>query len=177
MVILLTGDRTACPVGRSARVFLCSVAGWFRLGSVGDTDDATASGMKTRIMYIEDKSGGLAGPARIGRVTFSKTGRTIRYRGRSFQSLKGHGFKANYYDVTTGERFWISGPKRRAATRSIRPTCPWRSMTTHGKSISVRSDESQGGSVSVWRDITLTRLSVGSMLLRTLSAEFSRNAP
>jgi hypothetical protein len=68
--------------------------------------------MKSRIMYIEDKSGGLVGPARIGRVTFSKTGRTIYYRGRSFQSLKGQGFKANYYDVETGEHFWISGPKR-----------------------------------------------------------------
>ena len=68
--------------------------------------------MKSRIMYIEDKSCGLTGPARIGRVTFSKTGRTIYYGGRTFQSLKGHGFKANYYDVATGEHFWISGPKR-----------------------------------------------------------------
>ena len=67
--------------------------------------------MKSRIMYIEDKSGGLTGPARIGRVTFSKTGRTIYYRGRSFQSLKGLGFKANYYDVETGDHYWISGPK------------------------------------------------------------------
>jgi hypothetical protein len=63
-------------------------------------------------MYIEDKSGGLTGPARIGRVMFSKTGRTIYYRGRSFQSLKGSGFKANYYDVETGGHYWISGPKR-----------------------------------------------------------------
>jgi len=63
-------------------------------------------------MYIEDKGGGLAGSARIGRVTFSKTGRTIYYRGKSFQSLKGAGFKANYYDVETGGHYWISGPKR-----------------------------------------------------------------
>jgi hypothetical protein len=68
--------------------------------------------MKTRIMYIEDKSGGLVGTARIGRVSFSKTGRTIYYRGRSFQSLKGRGFKSNFHDVETGEHFWISGPKR-----------------------------------------------------------------
>jgi hypothetical protein len=71
-----------------------------------------AINMKSRIMYIEDKSGGVVGPARIGRVTFSKTGRTIYYRGRSFRSLKGAGFKANYYDVETGDHFWISGPKR-----------------------------------------------------------------
>jgi hypothetical protein len=63
-------------------------------------------------MYIERKSGGVTGPARIGRVTFSKTGRTLYYGGRSFQSLKGAGFKANYYDVETGEEYWISGPRK-----------------------------------------------------------------
>ncbi len=63
-------------------------------------------------MYVEDKSGGLVGDARIGRVTFSKTDRTIYYKGRSFQSLKGRGFKANYYDIETGDEYWISGPKR-----------------------------------------------------------------
>lgn len=67
---------------------------------------------KTRIMYIEDKSSSLNGRARIGRVTFSKTGKSVSYRGRTFQSLKGSGFKANYFDVETGERFWISGPRK-----------------------------------------------------------------
>lgn len=67
---------------------------------------------KTRIMYIEDKSGGLTGPARIGRVVFSKSGRSITYRGRTFQSLAGNGFKANYFDVETGAHFWISGPRK-----------------------------------------------------------------
>ena len=69
--------------------------------------------MKSRIMYIEDKSGGLTGPARIGRVTFSKTGQTIYYGGRTFRTLKGRGFKSNYEDVANGDRFWITGPKRR----------------------------------------------------------------
>ncbi|MFB9269443.1 hypothetical protein ACFFWD_41110 [Bradyrhizobium erythrophlei] len=54
----------------------------------------------------------LNGPARIGRVTFSKTGKSISYDGRTFQSLKGSGFKANYFDTETGERFWISGPRK-----------------------------------------------------------------
>ena len=66
-----------------------------------------------RIMYIECKAGGLTGRARIGRVTFSKTGRTLYYRGQTFQSLKGAGFKSNYYCVETGEDYWVSGPKRR----------------------------------------------------------------
>ncbi len=67
---------------------------------------------KTRIMYIENKSASLNGPARIGRVTFSKTGKSISYQGRTFQSLKGRAFKANYFDVASGEEFWISGPRK-----------------------------------------------------------------
>lgn len=63
-------------------------------------------------MYIEDKGLGLTGPARIGRVTFSRTGDTIYYAGKAFQSLKGQGFKANYFDVETGNHYWISGPKK-----------------------------------------------------------------
>jgi len=79
----------------------------------------------TRIMYIESKGGGivdtpwgqissgeanLTGPARIGRVTFSKSGRSLTYRGREFS--KATGFKANYC-AEGGEWFWISGPKKR----------------------------------------------------------------
>ena len=66
---------------------------------------------KTRIMYIEDKSGGMVGPARIGRVTYSKTGKSLTYRGREFGSLKGTGFKANYGDES-GAQYWISGCKK-----------------------------------------------------------------
>jgi hypothetical protein len=70
-----------------------------------------------RIMYIECKAGGLTGSARIGRVAFSKTGRTLYYRGQKFQSLKGAGFKSNYYDLDSGEDYWISGPKRDGSDR------------------------------------------------------------
>jgi hypothetical protein len=66
-------------------------------------------------MYIENKSAGLVGPCRIGSVRFSKTGATLYYAGRAFQSLSGRGFKANYFDVETGERYWISGPRRDGA--------------------------------------------------------------
>lgn len=75
------------------------------------------SNAKTRIMYIEDKSEGLDGPARIGRVTFSKSGRSIHYGGRTFQSLDGSGFKANFFDVESGDHFWISGPRKDGADR------------------------------------------------------------
>lgn len=68
-------------------------------------------------MYIEFKGDGLVGPARIGRVVFSKRRHTIYYGGCAFQSLKGSGYKANYFDVDTGEHYWISGPKRDGSDR------------------------------------------------------------
>jgi hypothetical protein len=67
--------------------------------------------VESRIMYIECKPDGLSGPARIGRVSFSQTGKTLYYNDRAFQSSKG-GYKTNYFDVETGERFWISGCKK-----------------------------------------------------------------
>lgn len=69
------------------------------------------SAPKTRIMYIEDKSGSLNGPARIGRMAFSKSGRSVTYAGRTFEKT-GSGFKYNYVDAETGDPFWISGPRR-----------------------------------------------------------------
>ena len=67
---------------------------------------------RSRIMYIEDKSLGLVGNARIGRVYFSKTKSTLYYKGLRFRSLKGRGFKANYFEINTGAEFWISGPRK-----------------------------------------------------------------
>lgn len=63
-------------------------------------------------MYIENKSDGLEGPAVIGRVYFSKSGKTLYYKGLKFQSLKGAGFKANHFETTTGDYYWISGPRK-----------------------------------------------------------------
>ena len=57
--------------------------------------------MKTRIMYIEKKTDGINGPGRIGRVTFSKSGKSVYYRGRQLETLAVQGFKANYFDVET----------------------------------------------------------------------------
>ena len=69
--------------------------------------------MRPRIMYIESKADGLSGPARIGRVTFSRSGRSVYYAGRTFQRMSIPGFKSNYFDVETGEEYWISGCKKR----------------------------------------------------------------
>lgn len=64
-------------------------------------------------MYIERKAGVLTGSARIGRVTFNRTGRTIFYRDQVFRRIVGGGFKSNYIEKATGEDYWISGCKRR----------------------------------------------------------------
>jgi hypothetical protein len=68
--------------------------------------------MKSKIMYIEPGGGLARAGGRIGRVTFSQTRKTLNYHGRSFQSLSGRGYKQNYFDVETGEHYWISGPRR-----------------------------------------------------------------
>ena len=67
--------------------------------------------MKSRIMYIENKSEGLNNVGRIGRVTFSQTGRTVYYKGKEFAKTKS-GYKYNHYDVQTNENYWISGPRK-----------------------------------------------------------------
>ena len=91
-------------------------------------------------MYIENKSVSLNGPARIGRVTFSKTGKCLSYGGHTFQSLKGGGFKANYFDVDTGERYWISGPRKDGKDRLY---------TESSKPIEIDPDVAE----EYWRDI------------------------
>jgi len=61
-------------------------------------------------MYIE-QGGGLAGAGRIGRVTFSKTGKTMHYRGRMLIATKS-GYKYNHIDQDSREEYWISGPRK-----------------------------------------------------------------
>jgi hypothetical protein len=68
-------------------------------------------------MYVEYKGDGLTGPGRIARVAFSKSGRSVYFQGRRLQSLNGAGFNANYFDVETGEQYWVSGPKKNGEDR------------------------------------------------------------
>jgi len=64
-------------------------------------------------MYIEYKGdGGLVGDARIGRVTIFNKGKSLRYQDQRFSTLRGRGFKSNYFDVETGEYYWISGCRK-----------------------------------------------------------------
>ena len=88
-----------------------------------------SAGRRTRIMYMENKGDdGIVGRARIGRVTFSKTGKSLYYRGQRFETLAGTGFKSNYINVETREYYWISGCKKDGSARFIRQ--PSRLMKT-----------------------------------------------
>lgn len=67
-----------------------------------------------RVMWIELKTGhGLAGRARIGWVKVREKGKRLDYGEQSFRTLRGGGFKSNYYDIETGEEYWISGCKKK----------------------------------------------------------------
>lgn len=72
---------------------------------------------KTRIMYVEDKSKGINGPARIGRVASSKSGETLHYAGQSFRALRHSGLKANFEDSVTGHPYWIARARKEGADR------------------------------------------------------------
>jgi hypothetical protein len=71
-------------------------------------------------MYIEQKSEGNRslqdrGPAEIGEVTFSKTGRSIYYKGKTFHKERCVG--GNYRCQEDGNAYWISGVKKKGSNR------------------------------------------------------------
>jgi hypothetical protein len=71
-------------------------------------------GMRRRVMYVECKGGTIDDvKGRIGWVSFSKTGQTISYRDRTLQ--KGGGVSGNFFDVESGEEYWVSGVKQRGS--------------------------------------------------------------
>jgi hypothetical protein len=69
--------------------------------------------MPRRIMFVHVKTGYDTdrGPSWIGWVDFSKSWNTAYFRGRAMRRAGGMS-DANFYDVETGEEFWIPGPKR-----------------------------------------------------------------
>ena len=68
-------------------------------------------------MYVQLKTGFDLdrGPAWIARVSFSKSWRTLTFHDKRLRRVTGTAFAnadANFYDVDTGDRYWVSGPKR-----------------------------------------------------------------
>ena len=71
-------------------------------------------GESRRIMYVENKNGETDGySARIGWVTFSKSGSSVYYRGREL--LRSNSVHGNFVDVKNGEEYWVSGVKIRGS--------------------------------------------------------------
>ena len=67
-------------------------------------------GQDKRLMFVENKKSPIDGHrARIGWVMFSKTAKTIYYRGRFLSRIKGGGSRGNYVCEQTGEQYWVSG--------------------------------------------------------------------
>lgn len=72
---------------------------------------------KRQLMYIELKTGySDNGPAWISNVTFSKSGRTIYFNGKALKRTD-RGISGNYYDLESGDEYWISGVKKRGTNR------------------------------------------------------------
>lgn len=82
--------------------------------------------MKTpaQIMYLEKRTTLSAGYARIGRVQIEKDGSSILYNGKSFRPLKQNDFTYNYFDIETGELYWISSCKENGEDRLHNFRCP-----------------------------------------------------
>ncbi|MFC5285598.1 hypothetical protein ACFPM7_00915 [Actinokineospora guangxiensis] len=80
--------------------------------------------MARRIMYVQLKTGFDLdrGPSWIAWVRFSKTWRTAYLHGRTLRRWPGR--KGNFFDVETGEEFWVSGPKRDRADGRYGSTPP-----------------------------------------------------
>lgn len=76
---------------------------------------------KVELKYIELKSGyNNDGPAWIGYVTKSKSGQTLYFDNKAFQSQKGYqgAFNnSNYFEIISKDEYWISGIKKQGSNR------------------------------------------------------------
>lgn len=73
-------------------------------------------------MYIEHKTTqNDRGKAWIGKVEFSKSGKTIYFNGLALKKLTGTAYAyleySNYYDLENAETYWISGIKKNGQDR------------------------------------------------------------
>lgn len=69
--------------------------------------------MRTEIKYLELKSGFSGnGPAWIGLVSYSKSGKTVYFNGKAFQRIGSDRIQGNFYDIESGDEYWISGVKK-----------------------------------------------------------------
>jgi hypothetical protein len=71
--------------------------------------------MKPKLLYVELKTGyNDDGPAWIGYGSFSRTGQMVYFNGKALGGNKGRGI---HYELTTGDKYWISGIKKNGEDR------------------------------------------------------------
>lgn len=76
--------------------------------------------MQRRMMYVEQGTGyNHDGPAWIGYVQFSRTGRVAYFNGQCFQRAVGPNGAGNHFNLETGDTYWISGVKKRGSNRHV----------------------------------------------------------
>lgn len=69
-----------------------------------------------RVMYVENKHGLIDEySAHIGWVTFSKSGKTVYYKGKTLSRIRRGGISGNHIDEETGDEYWVSGIKLRGS--------------------------------------------------------------
>jgi hypothetical protein len=92
--------------------------------------------MLPRIMYVERKMDGMNGIARIGRVKFSKSGKSLYYAGRTLQTLSAAVLRPTTLTSKRARSTGFQVARNAAATRS---TVEWSQSTKMcGKSIGRR---------------------------------------
>lgn len=84
------------------------------------TDSPPQRIRRPRVMYVEQKTDGNRnlqhrGPAAVGDVSFSKSGQTAYFGGKTFHRQRG--VYGNYQCVEDGNEYWISGVKKRGTNR------------------------------------------------------------
>ena len=74
--------------------------------------------MRTELKYIELINGfSHDGPAWIGLISFSKSGKTVYFDGKAFQRVGSDRTAGNFYDIESGDEYWISGVKKNMTDR------------------------------------------------------------
>jgi hypothetical protein len=74
--------------------------------------------MKTDLVYVELKSGySDAGPAWIGRPSYSKSRSTIYFNKLALKKTHSPGSGGNYYESDSGDDYWVSGVKKNGEDR------------------------------------------------------------
>ena len=70
------------------------------------------------IKYIELKTGHSDnGPAWIARVAMSRSGQTLYFSEKALRRGGGQLTSGNYFDISNGDEYWVSGVKKRGGDR------------------------------------------------------------